>query len=279
VSGAAGGRVPPLPGPDLPAGFIWPAATGRAVLRQVPYDRAVLRGDLVGRQGLDDGSGTSDVLLIEAGDWCLKTSARRHFTDLDAGRAALLALARKKLQLGAFLPQETVLALVTAVRGDPGRESWLWTVCPWRPSLRRQMAGAVERGDEAALATALAAYASAATEAVTLASRHGVQLDVHPSNFALAEGGIWYLDDDIGTAFTLPAIGHALLHRVEEYARWEAAIDVYLSAFEEALPDRLSAAEARTLTEALEQTAARSAAAETARERLRRALRRCRGKP
>lgn len=279
------GPVPRLPGPDLPAGFIWPAATGRSILRKVPRDEAVSRDDLVGRQNLADGSGTSDVLLLQAGDWCLKTSLRRRFTDLDAGRTALLELVRRKSLLGNLLPRETVLALASdeeaRTSGGAEPEAWLWTVCPWLPSLRRQMAGAVERGDEAGLASALAAYAAAAIEGMALAARRQAQLDIHPSNFALTADGIWYVDDDIGTGSVLPAIGHALLQRVEEYGRWERAVDVYLSALEEALPAHLSAEDAQAigLAEAVDQTVVRSSGAEAARQRLRRAIWRCRPAP
>ena len=269
--------VPLLPAPDLPAGFVWPAASGREILQCVPREEAVRRDDLVGRQGLDDGSGTSDVLLVQAGAWCLKTSSRRRFADLEEGRTALLALVRRKLLLGPLLPRSTVLALVPGSDGEDEGGARLWTVCPWISTLRRQMGLAVERGDTAALASALAAFATAAVEAMALAARQGVQLDIHPSNFALTPDGLCYVDDDIGRSANLPAIAHALLRRVEEYAAWEVAVDIYLSALEEALAVRLNAGEARALglAEALDQAPVRSPEAEAARQRLRRAVWRC----
>ncbi len=281
MSRGQAGPDPPLPGPGLPAGFIWPADSGRALLKRVPFTEVVPRGDLVGRQGLDDGSGTSDILLFKAGGWCLKTSLRRRFADVETGRAALLALVRKKRLLETFLAPETVVAVVPEDTSDGARSAWLWTVCPWWPSLRQQMAAAVEQRHEAALASSLAAYATAAVEAMLIAARRQVQLDVHPSNFALTPGGLWYLDDDIGLAPTLPAIGHALLQRVEEYGKWSAAVDIYLAALEEALASRLSALDVQTLglAETVEQTTVRSAVAEAARTRLRRAIWRCRPAP
>lgn len=279
MSRAEAAPAPRLPGPDLPAGFVWPAASGREVLRRVPRDEAVLRDDLVGRQGLDDGSGTSDVVLVQAGAWCLKTSSRRRFADLEDGRAALLALVRRKLLLGSLLPRDTVLALVPG-ENEEGAGAQVWTVCPWVSTLRRQMGRAVERGDAASLASALAAFATAAVESMALAVRQEVQLDVHPSNFALTPDGLWYVDDDIGHSPLLPAIAHSLLRRVDEYSAWEAAVDVYLSALEESFV-LLSADEVQALglAAALDQVAVRTPAAEEARERLRSAVWRCPSAP
>jgi hypothetical protein len=239
----------------------------------------VLRDDLVGRQGLDDGSGTSDVVLVQAGAWCLKTSSRRRFADLEEGRAAFLALVRRKLLLGSLLPRDTVLALVPG-GNEEGAGAQVWTVCPWVSTLRRQMGRAVERGDAASLASALAAFATAAVESMALAVRQEVQLDVHPSNFALTPDGLWYVDDDIGRSPLLPAIAHCLLRRVDEYSAWEAAVDVYVSALEESF-DRLSADEVQALglAAALDQVAVRTPAAEEARERLRSAVWRCPSAP
>jgi hypothetical protein len=139
------------------------------------------------------------------------------------------------------------------------------------------MGRAVERGDAASLASALAAFATAAVESMALAVRQEVQLDIHPSNFALTPDGLWYVDDDIGCSPLLPAVAHSLLRRVDEYSTWAAAVDVYLSALEEAFV-RLSADEVQALglAAALDQVAVRTPAAEEARERLRHAVWRCR---
>jgi hypothetical protein len=232
------------------------------------------RDELVGRQGLDDGSGTSDLVLLQAGAWCLKTSPRRRFADAAAGRAAIVEAARKRVALSDLLPRESVLALVE----DPDGGAWLWTVAPWATTLRRRLHEAAAGGDEAGLAAALAAYAEAAVAALALAARRRLVLDVHPSNFALLPQGLCYLDDDIAAGAALPAIGHALLRRVEEYGDHPRAVEVYLTAFEERLPAAVSAAEARALglAAALAEAPARGPAVEPARARLARAVRGCR---
>lgn len=264
---------PPFPVPDVPSGHIWPGATGRDVLRSLPLEDAGRRPDLVDQRGTAEGSGTSDTIIYRAREWCLKTSPRRLYRDVDDARAAILALVRKKLLLGSLRPEDTVIAL----REDGPARLWLWTVCPWMATLRGLMEQAKERGDEMALATALTRFADAAVRSLQLAVRSGLALDVHPSNFGAGPEGVCYLDDDIGEASRIPAIGYALLRRVEEYQEMSRAREAYLAALEEALPQNLSAAEARALDlgPAIEHAQVKSAAAAAAQQRLGRAVWRC----
>ena len=240
ADGPATRRDPPLPHFDVPSGFIWPAATGRDILRRLVASADVTRReDLVAARGTSDGSASSDVIIYEAGLWCLKTSARRRFTDIDEARAALLHLARRKILLGSLLPDRTVLCL----RQAPDGAVWLWTVTPWLATLRAMMRYASEHEDELGLAAALGWFAKAAVRAMRLASRSGVALDVHPSNFALLRDEVFYLDDDVREGSRLPAIGHALLRRVVEYERHEGAVAAYLDAVERELGEQLEASD------------------------------------
>ncbi len=236
-AGRSPDTLPALPSTHVPLGFVWPAALGRGVLQELDGRAVRRRDDLVGRHGTSDGSGRSDALIFEAGDLCLKTSLRRRFDDSEAGRAAMLHLARRKTLLGPLLPPRTVLCLQPESRSQA---VWLWTVSPWVTTLRTWMTRAVEEGDEAALQVALEAFARAAVDALALAARAGVALDVHPSNFAVADGRVVYLDDDVATGERLPAIGHVLLRRVEEYARFPQCVTAYLSALRTALGGQLA---------------------------------------
>lgn len=227
---------PPLPTESLPAGLVWPAATGRAVLRELLGLTPVRRGDLVGRHGRADGSGTSDSFILEAGGLCLKTSARRAHASLEEGRTALVQLARRKTLLGGLLPPRTVLCL----QPDPAGRHWLWTITPWLTTLRTWMERAEAEGDAESLTAALTTYAEAAVMTLEAAGGTGLLLDVHPSNFARADGRVVYLDDDIAAGERHLALGHALLRRVDEYSTWPAAVEGYLSALEYALRGRLS---------------------------------------
>jgi hypothetical protein len=239
ASASLGPEQPPLPDPDVAIGLVWPAAAGREILRRVADEAPVLRSDLVGKHGVSDGSGSSDAIIYQAGAWCLKTSLRRRFEDADQGRSALLHLARRKTMLGALCPPRTVLCLRPAEEG----RAWLWTVAPWLTTLRTWMAQAETARDEGTLELALTAFAEAAVQALSLAARSGLVLDVHPSNFTLADGRIAYLDDDIALGSRVPAIGHALLRRVDEYAAWPAATAAYVDTLHSSVTSALSPAE------------------------------------
>lgn len=230
-AGPATRPTPPLPRADVPSGFIWPAIAGREILRAVSFDDVRRRDDLVGRHGTDDGSGRSDAILLEAGGHFLKTSPRRRFADADEARAALVRLARQKSRLGELLPERTVLALCEA----PGGTYWLWTVTPWHATLRALMRRAIEHGDEVELGAALGRFARAAVQAAVLAARSRITLDVSPSNFAWRSAELRYLDDDIDEGAELPALGHALLRRFDEYADHPVALAAYADAAEDAI--------------------------------------------
>jgi signal recognition particle receptor subunit beta len=264
--GDGGGSAPPFPDAETPTGMVWPAAGGRAILRNLDHQAFVQRGDLAGQHGTSDGSGTSDVLIYQSGAWCLKTSPRRCFDNAESARGAMLQLARRKTQLGALLVPRTVIC----VQPDPEGRHWLWTVCPWLTTLRAWMTGAEAESDEFSLGVALDAFADAAVDALALALRSGLVLDVHPSNFALVDGRVTYVDDDITTAERVPAIGHALLRRIDEYAHRPEAVATYLQAVSDALPARFGASDAARLglRQALADTLVLTEAGRQARELL-----------
>jgi hypothetical protein len=234
---------PAFPDAEAPSGCIWPTPLGREILRSLAGEPLTKRDDLVGRHGSDDGSGKTDSLIYAAGPWCLKTSSRRRFEKLPEARSALVDLARAKGRLGEMLAPNTVLAL-----GTDGRSShWLWTVTPWYTTLRAEMADSDARADDDALGLALEAFARAAVQALALAVRSGVALDVHPSNLVRFAGRTLYIDDDIGSARAIPAIGYNLLQRVEEYSHRLAATEKYLAAVEEAIGTGLTREEMERL--------------------------------
>jgi hypothetical protein len=261
---------PPLPDPNVSFGLVWPAALGREIIREVARHEAVRRDDLVGRHGTSDGSGTSDAIIFRAAGWCLKTSRRRRYTDAEEARNAMVLLARRKTSLGPLLPPRTVLCLT------PDTESghWLWTVSPWLTTLRAWMTQADAACDEVGLGVALAAFADASIESVALAAQAGIVLDIHPSNFGVVEGRVVYLDDDIVSGVRIPAIGHALLRRLDEYARWPQAIEGYVRTLEASLTQRFDTGTALRMSvrEAIAGAIVLSDAARAARDRLLRAL-------
>ncbi|HET9953205.1 MAG TPA: ADP-ribosylation factor-like protein [Polyangiaceae bacterium] len=262
---------PPWPSNTLPSGFIWPGTRGRELLA-LDYGRAVRRDDLVGQSGANDGSGRSDAYVYRVADFCLKTSARRRFTDGDDARALLARTARSKVSLGELLLKDTVLALVPS-----DGTFWLWTLTPWCQTLRSRMNAASAGEDENALGQALIEYSNAALTSLELARTRELVLDVHPSNFATTEQGLVYLDDDVESGSVLMPIAHALLQRVTEYMRHPHAIAAYVGKLVEEIPLRFTrrSAAALGLRSLLESASVGSRPAEQARQSLLLAVDRC----
>ena len=259
-------QPPPLPQSAVPHGLIWPAATGRDLLRRVPLADAEWRHDLAGQVGTKDGSGRSDTVIVEAGFWCLKTSPRRAYPDCDTARAALATLARRKIRLGSLLAKNTVLTL----EPDTCGHYWMWTVSPWLTTLRASMSYAEKHGYLESLRESLILFADAALGSLKLALEREIQLDVHPSNFARLGSHVYYVDDDIGSGASLPSIGHALLRRVEEYAEHPEVVEAYVSHVAEGLRRDLSRKDAESLglEAALESAIVSTALGQIARSRL-----------
>ena len=257
---------PPLPRSAVPHGLIWPAATGRDLLRRVPLEDAEWRHDLTGPIGTQDGSGRSDTVIVEAGFWCLKTSPRRAYPDCDSARAALAALARSKIRLGSLLAKNTVLTLEPDARGT----YWMWTVSPWLTTLRASMTYAEKHRYLESLAESLLLFAEAALDSLKLALAREIQLDVHPSNFARLGARVFYVDDDIGSGARVPSIGHALLRRVEEYAAHPEIVEAYVAHVVERLRRDFTRQDIASLglEEAFESAIVSTSVGQTARSRM-----------
>ncbi|MGE3670808.1 MAG: ADP-ribosylation factor-like protein [Polyangiaceae bacterium] len=265
--------VPPLPRADVPSGLVWPSANGREILQRIPIDDAILHTELTGRSGTADGSGRSDAYIYEAGIWCLKTALRRRYLDADEARDALLQLVRHKILLGDLLVQNTVLT----VQNGPTGDFWLWTITPWLTTLRGSMTHAVHRRDSAELQRCLVIFGELAVRSLLLAARSEVLLDVHPSNFASLRDRCYYLDDDVARGSRLPAVGFALLRRVEEYADWPAATEAFINVVAAGMAEHLkqSDIERLDLRRALQDAIVRSPGALAAKERFLAALASC----
>lgn len=272
ATSAAPSWWPPAPLGDatLAPGTLWPAATGRDVLRRLAATAPRPRLDLVMQHGERDGSGKPSAVIYDADGWCLKTSATRRFDDLDAARVALVKLARTKVALGALTLSGTVLVICADAAGS----HWLWTLAPWRTTLRSALSDAVVARDPARIGAALVQFAGAVTEALVRARRTGQGLDLHPSNFASDGDALVYLDDEVGDAPPLLGAAHAILQRAQELAAYPAEVERYGASLIEQILGRLSRDDLARLSflEDLRTTTPRTAPARALRARLLAAL-------
>jgi len=218
VTGGLPRVVPPLPQPAVESGCIWPAATGRELLRSVPLEQATLRAEAM-RAGVES---TPRSFVFDAGSWCLRTSSERWFAGTDQARDALLALVRRKILLGPLLVSDTVLTL----QSDPQGGYWLWTVTPCLATLEAALQE--KAAEPSRLETGLCAYAAAALTTLRYAVRHQVLLDLHPANFALLRGSTYYVGDDIRQGEWPADFGSRALAPVEQLAASPWLSDAYV---------------------------------------------------
>ncbi|MBX3198425.1 MAG: GTPase domain-containing protein [Labilithrix sp.] len=141
-------RVASLPRADVPTGFVWPAHTGRALLRAL-----ALEGEL---------PVAPDGAVHVAGDHVVTTSPPLRFTDQDHARHALVRAARERTQLESLHLTDTVLVVQPAADGS----CWLWTVRP-----RIELASAWLASDPRAR---IAPVAAALADAAALTFQHRI---------------------------------------------------------------------------------------------------------
>lgn len=183
--GASRGRGtsgPPAPSADVPAGFIWPAHTGRAVVR-----------------ALGEGTQLAQPIIERAGglfeqacpDHIVSTSLDARFEKREEARQALVRAARERTQLGALLVPGTVLV------AQPGIDEswWVWTIMPRVTSLAETLA--VRPLDASRV---LDAYAVAVVDALRASLLHGLTLDLGPASFGEHDAALRYVGPVAGSS-------------------------------------------------------------------------------
>ncbi|MFW6067278.1 MAG: GTP-binding protein [Myxococcota bacterium] len=224
--------LPPLPDPGVPSGFIWPAATGREVLRSVHASEE----ELVRGSPPDD---VRDALVLERGMWRLTTAPRFHYRDADEGRAALLQMARRKSALGALLAPRTALSL----QPGEGTAHWLWSVAPGMTPLDAHIAHARRQNDTAELCEELRVYARALLEAAALSIRRELVLDLHPRSFARVGRDVYYVGNRLEPGRSVSGLARILLAPLATHATVGDAVETYVVTVLEVLGERLTAEE------------------------------------
>ena len=159
--------VAPLPTGDVPTGYIWPAHTGRAMLRALSLQANVTVGP--------------KRVHHVAAEHVLTTSLEERFTDPEAARQALVRAARERTQLESLLVPETVLVVQPA----PDGASWLWMVTPRLEHIPDWVAGSpLVRTDQ---------LGSAIAEGVCVSLRHELAFAPAVDAFGVQSGSVRYI--------------------------------------------------------------------------------------
>jgi hypothetical protein len=223
---------PDLPTDDVPTGYIWPAHTGRAALRALTGERA----------GATAGLDASGAVKIALGESVLSTTREQRFESPEAARQALVRAARERAQLGALLAPETVLVAQSSADGS----TWLWTVRPQMPTVSALLAAPeavpVRR-------RVVAAFGAALVDGLKIEALHGIALDLSPAAFGMRDGVVRYCGELRPTdpeRQTASALTDALMGLYAACDDLGPAVE----AFESAIAARLTAEEARKVSEA-----------------------------
>jgi len=172
--GSATVAAPRLPDAEVPTGFVWPAHTGRAILRRLSS------ASRSATARLRDGRAQ-----IEIETHRLTTGLASRFEDGELARQALVRAARERTQLGELLATETVLVLSEAADGA----HWLWTLTPALPSAPAAIASRAP----AIRAELTRAFARAAAELAAIGARRGLDVDLDPQSFGIQGNAIRYV--------------------------------------------------------------------------------------
>lgn len=204
----------PFPRADVPAGYVWPAHTGRVRLRAL--------ADLGPSVVPLDAAGVASTTVS---GFRLTTSRRDHFDDADSARQAIVRAARARTQLGALLSPDTVVVLQPANLG----ETWLWTITPALPRVRDWIATATG----AERRSRIEAFAVAIRDLLGCTARHGLPIDASMDDFGVDGSVVRYLGelgeaDGDAVPRTLERVRRELSGRSEDEAVFEQVLGQHL---------------------------------------------------
>lgn len=149
LEAVAQSNAPPVPGPDLPGGWIWPPVNGRVLLQEASIG--------MGAPEEHDGNWSA---ASESG-WRFRSGADCVFDDLDEARGALLRWAQLHAALAPWLSSQRCIALTEAGGGT----FRIWQVVRSEPSLRQIMIDALSSGDRARIEASFSEAATLCTRA------------------------------------------------------------------------------------------------------------------
>lgn len=204
---AAGG--PLLPSADVPTGFIWPAHTGRAIVRSLGLEGNAAPLDADGR-----------VTHLARGT-VARTTMRARYADEEAARQALVRCARECTQLERLLVPETVLVAQSSSEG-----CWIWRIQPDLPSVDDLLATRGARAD------VLAAYGVAVVDALRISLRHAFAIDIAPKSFGIQHGTLRYIGELTSEPNTPERLSASLSVAVSVVERAGADVTAFLESVE-----------------------------------------------
>lgn len=204
--------APPLPSPDVPTGFIWPAHTGRRIIRSLELSSAAA-----------PAFGSERAAVVRVKGFEARTSARARFGDRESARQALVRAARQCTQLDRLLVPDTVLV----AQPSAAESCWIWTVRPAVPSLTDALETGALEGD------VLRSFGAALVDALRMSLRHGVSLALSIEAFGVHNRAIRYLGEIVAEPPSADVLSRSILAIVDALERAGADVEVFLESFAE----------------------------------------------
>jgi hypothetical protein len=218
-------KPPVLPHADVPTGFIWPAHTGRTILRTLAGTGALAASPKTTPAG---------TVSHRACGFALRTDRSRRFDGAEGAQQALVRAARHRTQLDQLLVPDTV---VVAQSSDDGTW-WLWTVMPELPTFATTLASIAAEADERRRAW-LDTYGAALVDAVRASLRHGFGLELGPDAFGVDGSLLRYVGDLVGPRSS-EELASAVVDAIVALGRPPAETDIVLAAFDREIQRRLT---------------------------------------
>ncbi len=226
ASNVSGGGIL-LPTADVPAGFIWPAHTGRDTLRRISERGRLAR--TVRRRA--DGH-----YEVRTDGYVIRTHERERYESIDAARQALVRAARERAQLEHLTLPDAVL--VASADGDDG--FCVWSLIPEVEPLAESL---LRVSDAETSRRWLEAYGTALVEVARVRARFGLELSSRLVDFGFRGERLRYLGEISRVSSPIPALKWVLATALAEAERagWDPS--VIRAAFERDASRRLSAEE------------------------------------
>jgi signal recognition particle receptor subunit beta len=203
----------PLPDAEVPAGFVWPAHTGRRLLATLGLQGSLALGP--------------DGVKHRALDRVVSTSAADRFDDHEAARQALVRAARDRTQLERLLVTDTVLV----VQPSPDGSAWLWMVTPETEPVAEWIA--------ADGANRLGAFGTAIGDAMGSTLRHAIAFTPSLGAFGVQGAQVRYTGPLGGTGSAGRSALELVLGMLDEVAARGLDVEVFAAAVGHRLQDRL----------------------------------------
>lgn len=213
------------PGPDVPAGFLWPPVRARGLLAQVeahPGTRSPRPADWAPKGAAAE---------IRCGPLILHRIGAAPFSEPEQGRRELLSTVRLQVKLRGLLPPQR--GWVLAPRRDGAWQ--LWCISPDCRSLPDELRGAVEHGNPPHVADLAARAREALALLQSLAHTQGLRIRLRLDQLALLDDEVRYLGPVAeGETPALDVDNHVRKAVVAALPRDEAAREAFLKALSRA---------------------------------------------